>query len=298
MDEVLPFSQIKEALIGNFNSLVLELPRYLIAIIIIMIGVYLSNYLFRFSSRYLQKSTDDLLIANFLSKSIKYIFILIVLLFSLKIAGLGDIASGLFAAAGASAVILGFAFRDIGENFISGVILSFNRPFNVNDTVSVGDIFGKVKNLEFRYTKLKTFDGKDVYIPNSDIIKKPVFNYTEDGFLRLDFVVGISFKYDINFAEKTILEAIRKTDGVIENEEHEAFTTIDTLSTSSVDIKSYFWVHTLEYRKQAHRIKSDVISNVKQAIIDQGLSAPADIKEIKLSGSQSDMPVLVKESKN
>lgn len=116
---------------------------------------------------------------NFLIKAIKTVFVIIVIMFGLKVAGLDGIATGVLTAAGASAVILGFAFKDIGENFISGIILSFNRPFNVNDTVSIGDIFGRVKSMEFRYTKLKTFDGKDVYIPNSDVIKKPVFNFTD-----------------------------------------------------------------------------------------------------------------------
>lgn len=288
---------IKESFLENLDQVISEIPNYLIALLIIVIGVILARFIANFSKRTMNLRSKDPLIVNFLSKSIKYAVILLVFILALKVAGLGYIATGLFAAAGASAVILGFAFKDIGENFISGVILAFNRPFDVGDTVSVGDIFGKVKTMEFRYTKLKTFDGKDVYIPNSDIIKKSVFNFTEDGFFRVDFVVGIAYEDNIDFAEEVILSAIRGTEGVIEDEEHEAFTTIDELATSTVNIKAYFWVKTIEYRKRSHRIKSDAISNVKKAIEREGLSMPADIQEIKLYGSQKEIPVIIKNGK-
>ncbi|HET8830308.1 MAG TPA: mechanosensitive ion channel domain-containing protein, partial [Pelobium sp.] len=99
-----------------------------------------------------------------MTKAIQTIFVVFVIMLALYAGGLGAIAGGILAAAGASAVVLGFAFKDIGENFIAGFILAFSRPFNVNDTVMISDVFGKVKALELRYTKIKTFDGKDVYI--------------------------------------------------------------------------------------------------------------------------------------
>lgn len=232
---------------------------------------------------------------NFLSKVIKLILIGFVLMFALKVAGLGGIATAIFTAAGASAIIFGFAFKDIGENFISGIILSFNRPFNINDTVSIGDVFGKVKAMEFRYTKLKTFDGRDVYIPNSDIITSAVYNYTEDGFFRLDFVVGVAYEEDIRAVENVILGTLRTTKGVYEDDLHEAFVTADELAVSTVNLRVYFWVETTEYRKEALMIKSDVIANVKTAIIANEMNMPADITEIKLYGSQTSIPVVLKD---
>ena len=186
-------------------------------------------------------------------------------------------------------------YRDIGENLISGVILAFNRPFKINDTIQIGDIFGKVKNMEFRYTKLKTFDGRDVYIPNSDVIKKAVFNYTEDGYFRLEFVVGVAYEEVIEDVEQVILHAVSGVPGVIEDKDHETFVVADELATSTVNLKVYFWVETLEYRKQAAKIRSDVVSKVKDAIVKNGMSMPADIQEIKLYGSQTSIPVVIKQ---
>lgn len=289
--------KIKISFIENWNSFVEQVPNIVVALLIIVFGLLITNLLSNLFKKVVAQRTSDPLMTNFLTKSVKIVIIILILMFALNVAGLSGVAAGILTAAGASALIFGFAFKDIGENFISGVILSFNRPFNVNDTVEIGDVFGKVKSMEFRYTKLKIFDGRDVYIPNGDVIKKAVFNYTEDGYFRLDFIVGIAYEDKIEDAEKLILQTIRKTDGVIEDETHEAFVAVEELGVSTVNLKIFFWIETLEYRKQAHKIKSEVVTNIKEALIANGLSLPADIKEIKLYGSQTSIPVTLKNSK-
>ncbi|WP_299001655.1 mechanosensitive ion channel family protein [uncultured Tenacibaculum sp.] len=286
-------NKIKTATEEYWNEFVSQIPGIIIAIIIIALGILLANFISSLFRKTISKKTHDPLMTNFLSKTIKIGLITLVLMLGLKIAGLGSIATGLLTAAGASAVILGFAFKDVGENFISGVILSFNRPFNVNDTVKIGDIFGKVKMMEFRFSKLKTFDGRDVYIPNSDIVKKPVYNYTEDGFYRSDFVVGIDYDDDIDTAKKVIIDAVISTKGVINTDEHQCFVTVDSLGVSTVNLKVIFWTKTKEYKRGTLEIKSDVIKSVKNVIIKNGLNMPADITEIKLYGSQDSIPITV-----
>lgn len=286
-------NKIKTATEEYWNEFVSQIPGIIIAIIIIALGILLANFISSLFRKTISKKTHDPLMTNFLSKTIKIGLITLVLMLGLKIAGLGSIATGLLTAAGASAVILGFAFKDVGENFISGVILSFNRPFNVNDTVKIGDIFGKVKMMEFRFSKLKTFDGRDVYIPNSDIVKKPVYNYTEDGFYRSDFVVGIDYDDDIDTAKKVIIDAVISTKGVINTDEHQCFVTVDSLGVSTVNLKIIFWTKTKEYKRGTLEIKSDVIKSVKNVIIKNGLNMPADITEIKLYGSQDSIPITV-----
>ncbi|MGG8494963.1 mechanosensitive ion channel family protein [Tenacibaculum sp. TC6] len=288
--------KLKESLQTHWNELIEQTPRILVAILIVAIGFLLSDFIARFFRKTISARTQDPLMTNFLTKSIKLGLVVIVIMFALKMAGLGGIATGLLTAAGASAVIIGFAFKDVGENFISGVILSFNKPFHVDDTVMIGEIFGKVKTMEFRYTKLKTFDGRDVYIPNSDIIKKAVFNYTEDGFYRSDFIVGIDYEDDINLAKKVIIDAVVKTKGVIDTDEHQCFVTVDSLGVSTVNLKVLFWTKTKEYKRGALEVKSDVIRNVKNTIVDNGLNMPADIKEIKLYGSQDSIPISLKKA--
>ncbi len=229
--------------------------------------------------------------SRFLGKAIRFLVIITAIMLALKAAGLGGLATGILTAAGASAVVLGFAFKDIGENFIAGIILAFNRPFDVNDTVEIGDNFGKVKALEFRYTKLKTFDGKDVYIPNSDVLTEPVTNYTEDGFFRWSFIIGIAYEDNIVGAKQTVMEALKKDPMVIEDEDHQNFVIEDELATSTVNLKVFFWVDTKDFRMQAMITKGNVVRNVKEALEDNGYYMPADIQEIKLYGREKDIPL-------
>lgn len=282
---------INESLNSFYDQFIEQLPGIAMGLLIIILGLSIGSWLGGFVRKRLDVKTHDPLMSRFIGKAIKYTLIIFAIMLALKAAGLGGIAAGILTAAGASAVVLGFAFKDIGENFISGIILAFNRPFNIHDTVKIGDNFGKIKALEFRYTKLKTFDGKDVYIPNSDVLTTPVTNYTEDGFFRWDFIIGIAYEDNIEGAKRTILTALGKEPGVIEDEEHENFVVEDELATSTVNLKVFFWVDTKDFRRMALITRGNVVRNVKEALEEAGYYLPADIQEIKLYGGETGFPV-------
>ena len=273
--------RILQSFQDSWNGFIEQIPSFLAAILVIAVGAFLTNKLTDLSRKFIAVKSSDPLMTNFLLKAIKTILFIILGMFALRVAGLDGIATGILTAAGASAVILGFAFKDIGENFISGIILSFNRPFNINDTVSIGDIFGKIKSMEFRYTKLKTFDGRDVYIPNSDVVRKAVFNYTEDGYIRMDFKVGIAYENDINLAKKIILETMNKNQKALQDIDREPFVLTDELGLNSVNIKVFFWVEAEDYRKDALMIRSEMIDVVKIKLLSSGISMPANVQELK-----------------
>lgn len=286
-------TSISESFTEFYFDFIEQIPGIGLGILIIILGVLIGSYIGGFAKSRLNYRTQDPLMSKFLGKVIKVAFIIVAIMIGLRAAGLDGIATGILTAAGASALVLGFAFKDIGENFIAGIILSFNRPFNVNDTVEVGGNFGKVKALEFRYTKLKTFDGKDVYIPNSDVLTKPVTNFTEDGFIRWDFIVGIAYEDDIEEAKRVILEAIRSEPEVIENDTHENFVVEHELNTSTVDLKVFCWVNTTDYRRMALITKGAVVRRVKEALEQNGFYFPADIQELKVYGKEKNIPVRV-----
>ena len=273
-----------------------KLPGIVWGVLIIVLGLLLGASIGNFARLRIFARTADPLMSKFLGKAIKITFFIISVMLALQAASLGGIATGILTAAGASAVILGFAFKDIGENFIAGIILAFNRPFNVEDTVEIGNNFGKVKALEFRYTKLKTFDGKDVYIPNSDVLTTPVTNYTEDGFFRWSFIIGIAYEDNIDGAKQVILETLRKEPNVIEDLNHENFVIEDELATSTVNLKVFFWVDTKDFRRMALITKGNVVRNVKEALEQNGYYMPADIQEIKLYGAAKDSPLRIENS--
>lgn len=282
---------LSESFIEFYNGFIAQLPGIGIGVLIVVLGILIAKWIGQFARRRISAKTHDPLMSRFLGQAIKNVLIIIAIIIALRAAGLGGIATAIFTAAGASALVLGFAFKDIGENFIAGIILAFNRPFDVNDTVEIGANFGKVKNLEFRYTKLKTFDGKDVYIPNSDVLTKPVTNYTEDGFYRWDFTIGIAYEDNIQAAKQTILTALGNEPNVVEDLEHENFVIEDELATSTVNLKVFFWVDTKDFRRMALITKGNVVRNVKEALENNGFYLPADIQEIKLYGGEKGFPI-------
>lgn len=291
-DSDVSYSQdITDSFTRFYHNLIEQAPGIAIGLLIIILGVLLGTFIGRFATRRISVRTEDPLMSRFLGKAIRFIFIVIAIMLGLRAAGLGGIATGILTAAGASALVLGFAFKDIGENFIAGIILAFNRPFDINDTVEIGPNFGKVKGLEFRYTKLKSFDGKDVYIPNSDVLTEPVTNYTEDGFFRWSFIVGIAYENDIQGAKNIILEVLKKDSTVIEDKDHINFVIEDELATSTVNLKVFFWVDTIDFRRYALVTKGKVIREVKEALEAKGYYLPADIQEVKLYGPEKDFPI-------
>lgn len=286
-----PTDTIQNSLNQYYHNFLQILPRIALAVLVIILGVLLAQWVTSFYKRRFQQKSEDPLMAKFLAQAIKIILIIIAIMISLQVAGLEGIATGLLTAVGGGAIILGFAFQDIGKNFLAGIILAFNRPFSINDTIKVDDIFGKVKELSFRYSHIKTFDGRDIYIPNSDVLTKPVENYTADGFFRVDFVVGIGYEDDISEAKKVIQNILDKNLEIVHEADHENFVIEDELAASTVNLKVFFWVDTKDYRRASRVLRGLVIREVKEELFKKGFNLPADIKEIKIYGTEDAIPI-------
>lgn len=289
-----PTETIQQSLNLYYEKFLQVLPRIALAVLVIVLGVLLAQMLTNFYKRRFQQKSEDPLMAKFLAQAIKIILIIIAIMIALQVAGLDGIATGLLTAVGGGAIVLGFAFQDIGKNFLAGIILAFNRPFNINDTIKIDEIFGRVKELSFRYSHIKTFDGRDIYIPNSDVLTKPVENYTADGFFRVDFTVGIGYEDDISEAKKVIQSILDKNEEIVRDAEHENFVIEDELASSTVNLKVFFWVDTKDYRRASRVLRGLVIREVKEALFEKGFNLPADIKEIKIYGTEDAIPIKFK----
>ncbi|WP_313113383.1 mechanosensitive ion channel family protein [Aequorivita sediminis] len=285
-----PTETIKLSLQQYYEEFLRILPRIALAILVIILGVLLAQMLTSFYKRRFQQKSEDPLMSKFLAQAVKVILIIITIMLALRVAGLDDIATGLLTAVGGGAIILGFAFQDIGKNFLAGIILAFNRPFNINDTIKVDDIFGKVKELSFRYSHIKTFDGRDIYIPNSDVLTKPVENYTADGFYRVDFTVGLGYEDDIDAAKKVIQDVLDNNKEIVRDGEHENFVIEDELAASTVNLKVFFWVDTVDYRRASRILRGMIIKEVKVALADRDFNLPSDVVELKLYKNSPEIP--------
>lgn len=256
------------------------LPRLAFAVIVLVITLMIATKIANIARRKLARKAKDPLFGRFVTTLFKYLLMGCCFILFLHILGLTGIAGSLLAGAGLSAIIFGFAFKDIAENFLAGIILAFDRPFRLNDTVRIGEETGHVMALNFRTTHLKTFDEKDVFIPNGKIIKDTLVNLTKDGFIRLDFLIGIGYENDINGALKLITKTCAEVEGVFS--EREPFAAVEELAPSTVNIRLFFWSRTDDYKKGVVITKGSVIKTVKEALLANGFSLPADIKELKL----------------
>ena len=199
---------------GDLESAEQLAVSLVIGTLIFVFFIYLSRWIRNLVSNRLNRKTDDRLLTDFISAAIRSLVMIFGLAILLRFLGLTGVVNSLLAGAGITAFIIGFALKDIGENFLAGILLAFKRPFKIGDMVEINGINGKVLALNLRDTQVKTVDGKDVFIPNASIIKNPMINYTIDGYLSYSFTVGLDYGSSYVAAMKLISELIQSIPGV------------------------------------------------------------------------------------
>ncbi len=274
------FDEIIAHFQGYTESLITNFPKLVMGIIVFSILYIIANRTRQILQKSLVKRMDDPLLAQFLGQVAKIVIVLIGIMFFLRIIGLGDIAAGLITGASVSAIVIGFAFKDIGENFLAGIMLAFNRPFRIGDTVELDGLKGKVISLAMRTTQIKSFDGKDIYIPNASVIKNPVINYTIDGFIRQDFVIGLDYGSDVDKAIEIIRSELEKIEGILRGEKAPSIF-ISNLGTSTLDITIQYWLDTLNPKYSGTAIKTSAVNNSLIALEKAGFNLPGEIIELK-----------------
>lgn len=286
-------------IIQSFNEFWLSaikiLPDLLVSLSVLIVFILLGRLVHKIFLKRIQNKWKDSIISSFLSEFVKWTFYFIGLTFALFNIGLGGFASSLLAGAGITAIIIGFAFKDIAENFLAGILLAINRPFDIGDIIQVGEVKGPVKGLDLRTTQIKTVDGRDIYIPNSMVIKNIFTNYTRDGLLRLDFQLGLDTYDDIEKAREMIIAYLLNQEDIIK--EPLPNVTLEELGESSVTIRIMFWIDIFSAPKNdqsllGETIRSRVMRQVRDLIIQNGFNMPAQIIEHKMY--QADKPLRIK----
>ena len=273
-------NDLKTQMASYYDGIIAIIPKLAVAILIVVLLLSFLRYVRRRSVTYMLDKADDKLLVGFIDSIFRIINIIIGLLLFLYIIGQSGLASSVLGAATLSSVVIGFAFKDIAENFLAGVIMAFNRPFRIGDTVMTGNVEGTITEMSLRDTHIKTFDGKDVFVPNGQIIKNPLFNYTIDGFLRKNFTIGLDYGTDIDKAREIIIQAISKVPGIMK-EGKLPKTLISELGASTININVQYWLDTFDKEHSGTEIQSQAMKNALNALEDAGINLPGDIIEIK-----------------
>lgn len=173
-------------------------------------------------------------------------------------------------------LVLGFAFRDIAENFLASLFLSVRNPFRTGDYISVDGSEGIVQNLNTRSTVLLTLDGNHVQIPNAVVFKSKITNFSSNPYRRSEFKVGIGYDSTISQAQDIILSVLKTHAAVLDDPE--PLVLVSELSSATVDLRVFYWFDSGTYSPV--KIRSALLRLTKRALLEAGISMPDDAREI------------------
>lgn len=171
---------------------------------------------------------------------------------------------------GIGGVAIGFAFKDIFQNLLAGILILLRRPFRVGDEITTGEFTGTVESIETRATFIRTYDGRRVIIPNGDVYTKPVTVISAYDMLRSEYDVGIGYGDDLAEAKMIALEAMKRVDGVLADPPPDVL--VWELGESAKNIRIRWW--TKPARSDVLRIRDAVLKEVAEAIAGAGMDLP------------------------
>ena len=281
-EELLDYDHMLHSVWISFKNI---LPSIALAIVVFIIGVTLIKLLKKGVTRFIDKHSRDQLITNFLTNIVSFILTIFLIIICLSILGWGSITNKILAGAGLTTFIVGFALKDIGENFLAGILMAFQRPFRLGDSIEITGIKGKVTEMRLRETMIKTQDGRDIYIPNSIILKNPLQNLTLDDHIRQEFTINLTYNEHINEAIVGIEKRLIEMEDIEKNPAPTVY--VEELNTDGVVLKIQYWIlmHATSIPKS--KLKSNIILMVIDDLVNKGFTLSINKeKEIALAISK------------
>lgn len=259
------------------------IPNFALAAVVFVVFVMLSRLAKRFVHQLGGKVSNNKAVSNLLATIAQIATIAIGLSITLKILRLDGAATSILAGAGIAGVALGFAFQDIAANFISGVILSIQRPFKIGDIVETHETFGVVKRINLRSTEIETLDGTYVHIPNKDILLNPLIDYSHTGSRRVDLSVGVAYDTDLEVAEKCTIAVLEKLSSVDMQKGVDLY--FDEFADSAITFSVRFWI-TFKKQTDYLQARSEAIKAIKKEFDKQHITIPFPVQTLELSSEQ------------
>ncbi len=279
------------------NELVIgfvERIPYFVAAIVVMLIFWLLSILFKKVVREIlgSRSRHQNLVKVFQRVGGALIFF-IGFMIAMVVAIPGFTPAKLIGALGIGSVAIGFAFKDIFQNLLSGILLLISEPFRIGDQIVSGDYEGTVEDIKIRATTIKTYDGRQVVIPNSDLYTSALTVNTAYKQRRLQLAVGIGYADDIAEAKDEIMQALGRADSVSKN----ASPTIIAvnLGDSTIDLIVRWFI---DDGTQANKVGSidQVLIEIKKALDAAGIDMPFPVRTMDLSDPS--VKAIVKQLKN
>ena len=248
------------------QNMILYLPRLISAILVLVVGLKSQPILNSWLKKFFNSVNYDESLERFLYSLFGLAFKIIIILFSVSIAGLET--ASIVAALGAAGFAVGLALQGSMSNFASGILILTLKPIKVGEYVEIGNNTGSVNKIEIFNTILLTPDNKTIIIPNSDITNKVLINYSRQGLRRLDLEIGIDYDSDIKKAKDVLTKAVDKhAELVITNEDKSTTIAVSELAESAVVISVLVWCSSSDYITLKRALLEDIKNDLDKAKI-------------------------------
>ncbi|MGY0651272.1 mechanosensitive ion channel domain-containing protein [Luteimonas sp. A537] len=258
--------------------LVAALPLLIVAMLVVALAWWLGKWLGRRFGQRIQRrnwQSENPYFASLVQQLVQWLVLLGGVLVALDLLGATALVGAVMGSAGVIGLALGFAFKDIAENYVAGVLLSIRRPFAPGDSLRIdGSHEGKVAALTPRATVLVTFDGNRLTLPNALVFKSVVLNFSSNARRRLEFTIPVDVAESIRCVQDVALAAIRGVDGVLADPGPSW--TVDAYDASGITLRFFAWVD--QRSSDLGKVRSEAIHSVRTRLAEAGVNTPRVIQ--------------------
>lgn len=262
---------------GMINGAIALLPNLVLALITFIIFFIVAGIIRRLVRRLTRDRRHARNLGLILGRLAQWSIILIGLFISLSIVIPTLRAGDLVQLLGISGVAIGFAFRDILQNFLAGILILLTEPFQLDDQIIFKEFEGTVENIQTRATTIRTYDGRRIVIPNSELFTNSVTVNTAFSHRRLEYDLGIGYGDDIDQVKRLILDAIHETTSVLQDPAPDAI--VVGLAESTVNIRARWWVKP-PLRAEVLNLQDQVLTAIKKKLTANGIDLPFPTQQI------------------
>ncbi|MCA0904725.1 MULTISPECIES: mechanosensitive ion channel family protein [Qipengyuania] len=252
------------------TGLVEALPSFAIALIILLVTWIVARFAVKISDAIVGRTEIRASLKNLIDTLVRLGIWLVGLFIAAVVVIPSLTPASLLAGLGIGAVAIGFAFQDIFENFLAGVLIMLREKMRIGDIIECEGITGKVEHITLRETHVRKLSGELTVVPNSILFKNPVEIFTDEDQRRHDVVIGVSYDTNLDHAADVIRRAVEDVEDVLASKGVDIFA--QEFNSSSVDFLVRWWAGSTP--RSGWESKDKVVRAIKAALDDAGIEIP------------------------
>lgn len=264
------FSTLQDQLVDMAEGFIRALPNLAIGLVILLVTWVVAKFAVRIADRLTGKTEIRRSLKNLIDTVVKLMIWLVGLMVALIVVMPGMTPASLIAGLGIGAVAIGFAFQDIFENFLAGVLIMLREKMRIGDVIECEGITGKVEHITLRETYVRKLSGEVTLVPNAMLFKNPVEILTDEVQRRHEVMAGVSYDTDLDRAADVIRKAVERVEAVDAAKGIDVFAA--EFGASSVDFRVRWWSGSKP--RDMHESRDAVIRSIKRGLDDAGIEIP------------------------